>query len=101
MRLGFDPKVDYAFKKVFGTEEQAPVLINLLHAVVAPARPVTGLDYVEASSPKASPRDKMAVGDIKVRDQGGRQFQVEMQWQVPWFFPKRVLFYWGKFHPQR
>jgi len=24
-----------------------------------------------------------------------------MQWQTPWFFPKRLLFYWSKYHPQQ
>ena len=101
MRLGIDPKVDYVFKRLFGSEENALLLISLLNAVALPARPVTGVEIVLAHADKASPEDKLAIGDVKARDQGNRQFHVEMQWQVPWFFPKRVLFYWSKFHPQQ
>jgi len=24
-----------------------------------------------------------------------------MQWLVEWFFPNRIVFYWGMFHPQQ
>jgi predicted transposase/invertase (TIGR01784 family) len=77
------------------------VLIDLLNAVTQPARPVTGLEIAPAHSEKGAPSDKLAVGDVRARDQGQRQFHVEMQWQVPWFFLKRLLFYWAKFHPQQ
>jgi predicted transposase/invertase (TIGR01784 family) len=100
MRLGIDPKVDIAFKMVFGSEEEAPVLIDLLHAVVQPTRPITGLEIAPAHSAKDTPLDKLAIGDVRARDQGNRQFHVEMQWQAAWFFPKRLLYYWAKFHPQ-
>lgn len=101
MVLGIDPKVDLAFKKLFGTEENAPMLIDLLHAVVQPTRPITGLEIVQAQSEMDTPRDKQVIADVKARDQGQRQFHVEMQWEVPWFFPNRVLFYWAKFHSQQ
>src|SRR5262245_53011939 len=100
MKLGIDPKVDVAFRKVFGSEDNALLLIDLLHAVVRPARPFTGLELVLPQSEKAAPDDKLAIGDVRARDQGNRQFHLEMQWQVPWFFPKRALFYWARFHPQ-
>jgi predicted transposase/invertase (TIGR01784 family) len=66
-----------------------------------PSRPVTALQIILPQADKAFPQDKLAIGDVKARDQGNRQFHLEMQWQAPWFFPKRVLFYWGKFHPQQ
>ena len=37
MILGLDPKVDYAFKHLFGREETKPILINLLDSVLNPA----------------------------------------------------------------
>ena len=36
MRPGIDPKVDYAFKRTFGVEQNKDVLIDLLHAVLDP-----------------------------------------------------------------
>jgi predicted transposase/invertase (TIGR01784 family) len=76
MRLGVDPKVDIAFRKVFGIEDNAPVLIDLLSAVVQPARPITGLEIVAAQAEKETPLDKLAIGDVRARDQGNRQFHV-------------------------
>ena len=37
MKTQFDPKVDYAFKHVFGREESKPALVSLLNAVLQPA----------------------------------------------------------------
>ena len=77
-----DPKVDYAFQKVFGSEDNAPLLIDLLHAVVQPARLISGLEYIPTESGKAGPEDKLTIGDIKVRDQGNRQFHIVAE--QPW-----------------
>jgi predicted transposase/invertase (TIGR01784 family) len=101
MKLDTDPKVDIAFKKLFGSEDLAPLLIHLLHAVIQPARPITGLEITQAQSEKDAPLDKLVIGDIRARDQGHRQFHVEMQWLVPGFFRKRLLYYWSKFNPQQ
>jgi predicted transposase/invertase (TIGR01784 family) len=101
VKSGIDPCVDYVFKKLYGSEDTALLLVSLLNAVVGPARPVTGVQIVLPQADKAFAEDKLTIGDVKARDQGNRQFHLEMQWQVPWFFPKRVLFYWGKYHPQQ
>jgi predicted transposase/invertase (TIGR01784 family) len=93
--------VDYVFKKLYGSEDTALLLVSLLNAVVGPTRPVTGVQIVLPQADKAFAADKLAIGDVKARDQGNRQFHLEMQWQASRFFPKRVLFYWGKFHPQQ
>jgi hypothetical protein len=36
MTLGIDPKVDYAFKWLFGNEQNTPILRHLLHAILNP-----------------------------------------------------------------
>lgn len=33
---GIDPKVDYAFKRLFGLERNRTLLIHLLHAILQP-----------------------------------------------------------------
>jgi predicted transposase/invertase (TIGR01784 family) len=104
MRLGIDPKVDVVFKRLFGSEKTARLLVSLLNAILAglsPAWPVTGVAFVLPGGEKESPRDKEAIADVKARDDGNRQFHLEMQWQVPAAFLKRMLFYWSKFHPRQ
>ena len=91
MKLQIDPKVDIAFKRVFGSEDHAVLPVNLINAVIMPppGKRVTELDIVQAQSEKESPLDKLAIGDIRAYDQGKRQFHLEMQWNVPEYFPKR------------
>jgi hypothetical protein len=36
MMLGIDPKVDYAFKWLFGNQKNTSILIHLLHAILNP-----------------------------------------------------------------
>ncbi len=36
MKPGIDPRVDYAFKKVFGSEASTPTLLDFLNAVLKP-----------------------------------------------------------------
>ena len=37
MPFDIDPRVDFAFQRLFGTESNKPLLIDLLNAVLSPA----------------------------------------------------------------
>jgi predicted transposase/invertase (TIGR01784 family) len=99
MELGIDPKADSAFKRLFGIEENAPLLVHLLNAVLSAPRPVTGVEFLPLQSEPAGAADKQVIGDVRVRDQGRRQFQVEMQRRWSWWYFKRLLLDWAVFHP--
>jgi predicted transposase/invertase (TIGR01784 family) len=103
MRPGIDPKVDYAFKKLFGSEANQALLVHLLNAVLQlpPGRQVVGLQLLNPFNEKERADDKLSVVDVKARDQGGRQFHVEMQTSAQWFFPSRTLYYWSRLHAQQ
>jgi predicted transposase/invertase (TIGR01784 family) len=45
--------------------------------------------------------DKLSILDIKARDRSGRQFHVEMQMLADCYFPKRIVYYWSRFHQQQ
>jgi predicted transposase/invertase (TIGR01784 family) len=103
MRPGIDPKVDYAFKKLFGSETTLDVLSDVLHAVLQPppGRQFVDLTILNPFNEKDSTDDKLSVLDIKARDASGRLFNIEMQMIAPWFFPQRVLYYWAKVYQQQ
>ena len=103
MILGIDPKVDYAFKRLFGSEANQPLLIHLLNAVLQPpsAERVTTLEILNPFNDKETLDDKLSVVDIKARDQRGRQFNIEMQLLAYAGFPQRVLYYWARLHQQQ
>jgi predicted transposase/invertase (TIGR01784 family) len=100
MKIQIDPKVDYAFKHVFGREESKPALISLLDAVLQPAegQHIASLDLLNPFNDKEFPDDKWSILDIKARDQKGRQFNVEMQMLAYGAFRQRALYYWARLH---
>ena len=103
MPVGIDPKVDYAFKWLMGRDESSPILIDLLHAVLnpAPEEQIVDIQLLNPFSDKMALDDKLAVLDIKARDQLGRQFNVEMQMLGSPSLPQRVLYYWSKLYTEQ
>ncbi|HMC64499.1 MAG TPA: Rpn family recombination-promoting nuclease/putative transposase [Gemmataceae bacterium] len=101
MILGIDPKIDYAFKRLFGLDRNRDILIDLLHAVLEPADPIADVEILNPFNPKETEEDKLSIVDIKVRDQRGRLFNVEMQMVVYPALPKRLLYYWSRVYHQQ
>jgi predicted transposase/invertase (TIGR01784 family) len=103
MILGVDPKVDYAFKHLYGRETTRPLLIHLTNSVLAPAagHEISHLELLNPFNSKEALDDKLSILDIKARDQSGRQFNVEMQMLAFRYYEKRILYYWAKLHQQQ
>jgi len=103
MILGIDPKVDYAFKKLFGSESNKSLLIDLLNAVLASSisEPLVDVDILNPFNDKDLVEDKLSVLDIKARDRSGRLYNIEMQIAVGGVYKKRVLFYWSRLYQQQ
>jgi predicted transposase/invertase (TIGR01784 family) len=100
MQLGIDPKVDYAFKHLFGRDATRPLLIDVLDSVLdpAPGHAIRDLELLNPFNPKETADDKLSVLDVKARDQSGRQFNVEMQMLAFRHFERRVLYYWSRLY---
>lgn len=97
---GIDPKVDYAFKRLFGHQPNQALLIHLLNAVLQPRshERVVDLELLNPFNDKDRLDDKLSILDVKARDQSGRQFNVEMQLLADRYFRQRVLYYWARLH---
>ena len=82
MAVGIDPKVDYAFKWLFGRESSTGILIDLLHAVLSPPpeEQIVEIRVLNPFSEKMALDDKLAVLDIKARDQRGRRENWPRRW---------------------
>jgi len=100
MRPGLDPKVDYAFKRLFGREQNRALLLHLLNAVLElpPSDRLTEVQLLNPFSDKDALDDKLSIVDVKARDQQGRFFQIEMQVLPERAFRSRVLYYWAELH---
>ena len=103
MRPEIDPKVDYAFKRLFGRDQNRDLLLHLLNAVLQlrVQDRLTELQLLNPFSDKESLDDKMSIVDVKARDQQGRLFDIEMQVLPERAFCSRVLYYWADLHRQQ
>lgn len=89
-----DPKTDFAFKRIFGSEEHKDVLIAFLNHMLdldEPHRIVT----VELLPPEQRPAVaelKLSIVDVKCTDSRGVTYVVEMQVLQVEGFEKRVVY---------
>jgi predicted transposase/invertase (TIGR01784 family) len=92
-KLGIQPCVDYAFKKVFGQPANAICLISLLNATLTLPYPVTDVEILNPFNEKDFEEDKLSCVDLRARDAQGRIFVVEIQLAVRGSYPARAVFY--------
>jgi len=100
MGTGIDPRVDYVFKRLYGDEDNALLLVDLLNAVLRfPAgRLVSGVTLLNPFVASDYAEGKVSILDVRARDDPGRQFLLEMQQLVRPGFAKRLLYYWSGGH---
>src|ERR1051325_6425661 len=99
MKPGIDPKVDYAFKKVFGSEANTPILADLLNAVLRPpSRRIVELEILNPFNEKDAADARLSILDIKARDDHGQQYNFEMQLFGSRVHLQRILYYWAVLH---
>ncbi|MEG4572095.1 Rpn family recombination-promoting nuclease/putative transposase [Microcoleus sp. N3A4] len=88
-----NPKIDFAFKKIFGSSDSKDILINFLNAILYEAQPVIeDLEIIDSQpgNPTFGVQDTHL--DVKATINGGRIALVEIQLiNVP-FFGNRVLY---------
>lgn len=89
-----NPKTDYAFKKIFGSDASRDILISFLNAVLDLTGDEAIVD-VTILDPYQAPRIKGwkdSCVDVRAQDQKGRSFIVEMQVLVHAGLEKRILY---------
>ncbi len=91
-----NPRVDFAFKKLFGSEENKDLLISLLNAILVNEPNITDLTLKNPYNIAAYQAGKMSILDIKAVDENDRWFNVEMQIGQDLYFDKRSIYYWAK-----
>jgi len=89
-----DPKTDFVFKRIFGSEVHKPLLIELLNALLEleGEHRIVDLEYLSPAQHVPVEELKQSLVDVKCLDQRGRHYVVEMQVLKVEGFEKRVVY---------
>ena len=90
---------DYAFKRLLGSEENKPILQDLLQCILGlSSDEISGLELMDKELTKEELSDKTGILDVKLKLSNGTVIDIEIQasWNVS--FVKRTLFYWAKMY---
>lgn len=93
-----DPKNDYLFKRLFGTEKNKDILIYFINSILhlSGEEAVQDVTYLRADQNPEYAYKKQSVVDVLCRDQTGTQFIIEMQVAKTPGFEERAQFYAAK-----
>lgn len=91
-----NPKVDFAFKKLFGSEENKDILISFINSILSEDQQVKDIILKNPYNIANYKSDKMSILDIKAVDEKGTWYDIEMQLSEQVFYEKRAFYYWAK-----
>ena len=93
MRRYLDPKNDFAFKKLFGTEQNKDLLVQFLNAVLDGVHnKVKEVELLPLSTTPEIANLRQSIVDALCRGEDGRQFIIEMQCARESSFIKRAAY---------
>ena len=89
-----DPKTDFVFKRIFGSEGRKPLLIALLNHLLEleGERRILDVQHLSGDQHIDVAELKLSIVDVKCTDAAGRRFVVEMQVLKVEGFEKRVVY---------
>ena len=93
-----NPRVDIAFKKIFGVEENKDLLISLINSIVSEDDQVTDVTLLNPYNLQSFRRDKLSILDVKAKGHDGKRFNIEIQISDEADYNKRALYYWAKLY---
>ena len=92
---------DYAFKRVFGTEENKAVLQDFLDCVLdIPIKDIEDLELLDKEFHNDSLSDKTGILDVKLRLKDDTVIDIEIQNRWNDEFAQRTVFYWAKMYTE-
>jgi predicted transposase/invertase (TIGR01784 family) len=98
-----DPKNDYAFKQIFGTEKNKDILVFFLNDILGyeGKNKVTEVDFLKTHQDPQIAAYRQSIIDVMVTSQDGTKFVVEMQLTRHAGFEKRAQYYAAKAYSQQ
>lgn len=91
--LYIDPKTDFGFKYLFGTELNKDLLIGFLNALFHGEHIVREVTYLNSERLGTGVEERRAIFDVYCEGENGEKFIVEMQNAYQQFFKDRSIYY--------
>ncbi len=101
MTSSINPRVDLAFKKIFGVEENKDLLISLINSIVSEEDQVIEVTLLNPYNLASFKTDKLSILDVKAKGTDGKRFNIEIQITDEADYDKRALYYWAKLYSEQ
>ena len=101
MRGLLDPKMDFVFKNIFGSEKHPNILISFLNATLKPKDLITEVEIKNTDLNKGYIEDKFSRLDVKATTSNNEIINIEIQLKNEYNMIKRSLFYWSKLYSEQ
>ena len=91
-----NPKIDFVFRRLFGSEENKDLLISLINSVVEPTPHIVDVTIKNPFNLAAYRDAKESILDIKAIDRDGTWYDIEMQLEAHSLYGRRAIYYLSK-----
>ena len=96
-----NPKIDFVFKKIFGSEEHPEILISFLNAVLKPKNNITDVEIKNTDIDKLYIDGKFSRLDVKAVTSKNEIINIEIQLKNEYNMIQRSLYYWSKLYEEQ
>ena len=96
-----DPKMDFVFKNIFGSEKNSKILISFLNATLKPKDLITSVEIKNTDLNKGYIEDKFSRLDVKATTGNEEIINIEIQLKNEYNMIKRSLYYWSKLYSEQ
>lgn len=96
-----DPKMDFVFKNIFGSEKNPKILISFLNATLKPKHLITSVEIKNTDINKDYIEDKFSRLDVKATTSNSEVINIEIQLKNEYNMIKRSLYYWPKLYSEQ
>ena len=100
-RTLLNPKIDFVFKKIFGSEKHPEILISFLNAVLKPQKPIVSVEIKNSDLEKEYIEDKFSRLDVKALTSNKEIINIEIQLKNEYNMIQRSLYYWSKLYEEQ
>ena len=90
--------IDFAFKFIFGSEQNKDILIDFLNATLQGDEKITDITLLDPFNLKEHSDDKLSILDVKAQLDNGAFVNVEVQLLNQRDMKNRTLYYWSKLY---